>query len=82
MVFMNGNGWTIKGSRSINIILPLKTRKFSLLEVFTVTGQNKETGEELTTVSIVTTQANELMAEIHNSKHRMPVVLHHNIEKQ
>lgn len=43
---------------------------------------DKTTGEELTTVSIVTTQANELMAEIHNSKHRMPVVLHHNIEKQ
>lgn len=56
-------------------------------EIFSLGGiysnwTNKETGEELTTVSIVTTQANKLMAEIHNSKHRMPIVLHHNIEKQ
>lgn len=36
---------------------------------------NKATGEILHTYSIVTTQANELMSEIHNSKKRMPVVL-------
>lgn len=56
-------------------------------EIFSLGGiysnwTDKDSGEELTTVSIVTTAANELMAEIHNSKHRMPVVLHHNIEKQ
>ena len=33
------------------------------------------TGEILTTFSIVTTEANELMAEIHNSGKRMPVIL-------
>ena len=33
------------------------------------------TGETLKTFSIVTTDANELMAEIHNSKKRMPVVI-------
>lgn len=43
---------------------------------------DKETGEELTTFSIVTTQANELMAEIHNTKHRMPVVLTKAMEKE
>lgn len=36
---------------------------------------DKETGEQLTSFSIVTTEANELMAEIHNTKHRMPMVL-------
>ena len=36
---------------------------------------DKETGEILLTYSIVTTEANELMAEIHNIKKRMPVVL-------
>lgn len=56
-------------------------------EIFSLGGiysrwTDKVSGEEITTVSIVTTQANELMAEIHNTKHRMPVVLHHNIEKQ
>ncbi len=34
-----------------------------------------ETGEKFTTFSIVTTDANELMAEIHNSAKRMPVIL-------
>lgn len=50
-------------------------------EVFSLAGiyshwTNPETEEELTTFSVVTTQANELMAEIHNIKHRMPVVLY------
>lgn len=56
-------------------------------EIFSLGGiysnwTDKITGEEVTSVAIVTTQANELMAEIHNSKHRMPIVLHHGIEKQ
>ncbi len=36
---------------------------------------DKETGEMITTYSIVTTQANELMSEIHNNKKRMPIIL-------
>lgn len=36
---------------------------------------NKETGEIMETFSIVTTEATGLMAEIHNSKKRMPVIL-------
>ena len=42
---------------------------------------DKESGEELTTFSIVTTEANELMTEIHNTKHRMPIVLTKAMEK-
>lgn len=34
-----------------------------------------DTGEEFSTFSIITTDANEIMAEIHNSKKRMPVIL-------
>ena len=37
--------------------------------------KDPETGKEITTVTIVTTEANELMAEIHNTKHRMPILL-------
>ena len=33
-------------------------------------------GKRLSSYSIVTTSANELMSEIHNNKQRMPVVLH------
>ena len=40
------------------------------------------TGEVLSTFSIVTTEANELMAEIHNSGKRMPVVLDSVSEKK
>ena len=36
---------------------------------------DKETGEVLPTFSIITTEANELMAEIHNTKKRMPVII-------
>jgi putative SOS response-associated peptidase YedK len=36
---------------------------------------DKTTGEILNTYSIITTEANELMAEIHNTKKRMPVIL-------
>lgn len=36
---------------------------------------NKNTGELINTYSIITTVANEFMAEIHNSKKRMPIIL-------
>lgn len=56
-------------------------------EIFSLGGiysnwTDKETGEELNTFSIVTTQANELMTEIHNTKHRMPIVLFKSMEKE
>lgn len=35
------------------------------------------TGHTVGSYSILTTQANELMSEIHNKKQRMPIVLHH-----
>ncbi|MEO6838729.1 MAG: SOS response-associated peptidase family protein, partial [Ginsengibacter sp.] len=36
---------------------------------------DKETGETIDTCAIVTTKANPLMEQIHNSKKRMPVIL-------
>jgi len=36
---------------------------------------NKSTGEILNTYTIITTAANQLMSEIHNTKKRMPVIL-------
>lgn len=36
---------------------------------------DKSTGEVIDTFAIVTTKANELMAEVHNSKKRMPTIL-------
>ena len=39
---------------------------------------NPANGEPLTTYTIATTEANELMAEIHNNKKRMPIILKKN----
>ena len=41
---------------------------------------NKETGEIIKTFSIITTEANPLMAKIHNSKKRMPLIIDRNKE--
>lgn len=51
-------------------------------EIFAFAGiyshwTNPDTGKKMGSYSILTTQANELMGEIHNNKQRMPVVLHH-----
>ena len=42
---------------------------------------NENTGEIIPTYTIITTEANELMAKIHNTKKRMPVILHPDFEK-
>ena len=42
---------------------------------------NKETGEIINTFSIITTEANPLMAKIHNVKLRMPLILPKEIEQ-
>jgi putative SOS response-associated peptidase YedK len=56
-------------------------------EIITLAGLYSEwthtgTGEILSTFSIVTTEANELMTEIHNSGKRMPAILDRNYEKK
>ncbi len=49
-------------------------------DIFSIAGlysewRHTETGEAITTFSIITTEANTLMAEVHNSKKRMPAIL-------
>lgn len=41
---------------------------------------DRATGEIMNTFTILTTEANELMAEIHNTKKRMPVILNSEVE--
>jgi len=50
------------------------------IEIFTLAGLysewlNSQSGEVISTFTIITTDANELLAEIHNSKKRMPAIL-------
>lgn len=56
-------------------------------EVFSIAGVydswvETNTGETLDTFSIITTDANDLLAVIHNSKKRMPVILDREGEKR
>lgn len=47
---------------------------FSLGGLYTI-WTDPQTGVETTTFTIVTTEANELMSQIHNTKYRMPILL-------
>jgi len=56
-------------------------------EILTIAGLysdwlNKTSGEIISTFTIITTDANELLAEIHNSKKRMPAILPRDEEKR
>ncbi len=56
-------------------------------DLFTFAGlyshwTDTQTGEIKKTYTMVTTEANELMAEIHNIKKRMPIILHPEDEKK
>lgn len=54
---------------------------FSLAGIYD-TWEDKETGSTINAFSIITTEANPLMAKIHNNKLRMPVILTKEKEKQ
>ena len=49
--------------------------KNCFLWLWATNSKDKETGEFVETFSIVTTAANKLMEQIHNSKKRMPTIL-------
>ena len=75
--WMDGKG---KVKQKHFLTLP-DTKVISLGGIYS-TWTEEESGEFLTTFSIVTTEANELMTEIHNTKHRMPIVLTKAMEKE
>ena len=47
---------------------------FAFAGLYSIT-QNAQTGKEQKTFTMLTTEANQLMSEIHNSKKRMPIIL-------
>ena len=70
-----------KGKHKQKYLITLPTH-----EAFACAGlyshwRNKNTGETINTYTILTTEANELMSEIHNSKKRMPVIIHSSNEQ-
>lgn len=74
--------WQHVGNKKIPwYIYPFDDKIFSLAGIYD-DWTDTSTGEVYTTFSIVTTDANELMAEIHNSGKRMPVILDKSSEKR
>ncbi|GAA4398131.1 SOS response-associated peptidase [Nibrella viscosa] len=67
--------WHTIGSKKFPFFINLKNQK-----IFSIAGiwdewTDPETGEVQQTFSLLTTEANPLLARIHNTKQRMPVVL-------
>jgi putative SOS response-associated peptidase YedK len=74
--------WQHVGNEKIPWYIFLKDNEImSVAGVFDDWTENN-TGEAMSTFTLVTTEANELMAEIHNSGKRMPVILDKSSEKK
>ena len=67
--------WKHEGGKKIPYYIYLKNEDiFSMAGIYD-TWLDKETGNEHTTFSIITTDTNPLTDYIHNTKHRMPAIL-------
>ena len=71
-----------KGKRKQKYLITLPDNGLFTLAGIWSDWTDKATGEIFQTYSIVTTAANNFMSEIHNSKKRMPVILHPELEKE
>jgi putative SOS response-associated peptidase YedK len=72
--------WQHLGAKKYPYYIRLKSR-----EAFAIAGiwdEWKTGGKPVRTFSVVTTEASPLMARIHNTKKRMPVILHRDDEKR
>lgn len=67
--------WRHEGAKKIPYYIYLKDEPiFSMAGIYD-RWLDKETGEEYSTFSIITTDTNSLTDYIHNTKHRMPAIL-------
>lgn len=67
--------WQTSGRTKTPYFLQPASGNFFLLGGLYSTWAHRETGELIRSFSIVTVPANALMAEIHNTKQRMPLIL-------
>jgi putative SOS response-associated peptidase YedK len=74
--------WHQENNKKYPFHIRLKSREAFALAGIWDTWINKQDGTSLNTFSIVTTKANHLLARIHNSKERMPVILKQEFEKK
>ena len=75
IIFINGFfEWQHQGTETIPYYIYTDGQPFALAGLWS-SWTNRETGEIHETCTIITTKANALMENIHNTKKRMPVVL-------
>ncbi|MFD2520296.1 SOS response-associated peptidase [Emticicia soli] len=67
--------WQTVGAKKYPYYIHLKDEEIFSMAGIWETWTDKKSGETRETFSILTTEANPLMAQIHNSKQRMPVIL-------
>lgn len=67
--------WQTQGKNKIPYFIFMKNQESFAFGGIWDEWKNPETNKVLRTFSIVTTEANPLMAEIHNAKKRMPLIL-------
>lgn len=74
--------WRHEGDKNYPYHIRMLDRSvFALAGIWDI-WQNPETGQIVNTFCIITTEANELLAKIHNTKKRMPVILNRSDEKK
>lgn len=74
--------WHTLGNQKFPFYIHHQNRPFFSMGGIYERWHNKATGELLHTFSIITTQANNLLSKIHNSKMRMPLIFRRNVELQ
>ena len=74
--------WQHSGKEKIPWYICSKSNDILTLAGLYSEWMNKETSHMISTFTIITTDANEMMAEIHNSKKRMPAILEKDSEKK
>jgi putative SOS response-associated peptidase YedK len=72
---MGKKGQPLKETLKYPYLISLKEQEIFFIAGIWQPWTDKETGETVDTCSLITTEANELMAQVHNSKYRMPTVL-------
>ncbi|HVG12126.1 MAG TPA: SOS response-associated peptidase family protein [Flavisolibacter sp.] len=68
-------GQVLKASRKIPYYVTLPGKPYFFMAGISQQVLDGESGELVETFSMVTTEANELMQQVHNVKHRMPTIL-------
>jgi putative SOS response-associated peptidase YedK len=76
LIFVDGfYEWEHQGKETLPYYIYMAENKPFALGGIWSEWTNRETGEIMTTCSIITTDANQLMSKIHNTKKRMPLIL-------